>query len=424
LELNILLGNNKELGRFLKLNSRERVRKALEHKEPDRVPIDLGAMCATGISAIAYNKLCKYLGIETKCRIYDTYQQLVIPDVELLERFHIDLKGIFPRSDKWREEKLSDGSISNVPDSFRPVTLPDGSKVHYEGNVVAARMPAKGFYFDHVYWPLKNATIEDLDNFNWPAPFSFYKLPDVNNLDIYLNGLESEAKYWYENSDFALVGNFGGSIFEAAMGLMGYERFLVDIIKDRAFVEKLLDKLVLANIEYGKRYLDKVNCYIELIVVGGEDLGTQHSLEISPELYREVIKPRQKKLWQFLRENSDATIAVHSCGAISEVIDDFIEIGVGALNPVQISAKGMDSKDLKIRFGDRITFWGGGCDTQNVLPRGSEKDIEEEVKKRINDFAPGGGFIFSQVQIIQADIDPERIITLFDTAYKRAKYPI
>jgi len=406
------------------MNSRERVRKALRHEEPDRIPIDLGSMCATGISAIAYNNLCKYLGIETKCRIFDVYQQLVEPDEKILERFHIDLKGIFPKNKKWREEKLLDGSICTVPDSFRPVTLPDGSKIVYDGDIIEAKMPAKGYYYDHVYWPLKNATIGDLDYFNWPAPFSFYKLPDINNLDIYLTGLKDEAKYWYESSDYALVGNFGGSIFEAAMGLMGYERFLIDIIKNRAFVEKLLDKLVYANIEYAKRYLEEVNDYIDLIIVGGEDLGTQQSLEISPKLYREVVKPRQKELWQFLKNNTDAIIAVHSCGAISEIIDDFSEIGVGAINPVQISAANMDSKVLKRRFGEKITFWGGGCDTQKILPRSTSKDLEEEVKKRIKDLAPGGGFIFSQVQIIQPDIEPEKIINLFDTAYRFGKYPI
>ncbi|GAJ22924.1 unnamed protein product, partial [marine sediment metagenome] len=170
---------------------------------------------------------------------FDVYQQIVIPDEPILKRFNVDLKAILPRVDKWREERLADSSICYVPDKWRPVILPDGSKIAYDGDIVVAKMPYKGYYFDHVYRPLEDATIEDLDDFVWPAPFSFYKLPDVNNLDIYLNGLEEEAKYWSQNSNYALVGNFGGSIYEAATGLMGYERFLVDIVKNRKFVEKL-----------------------------------------------------------------------------------------------------------------------------------------------------------------------------------------
>jgi len=406
------------------MNSRERVRTTLEHKEPDRVPIDLGSTGPSGISAIAYNKLCKYLGIKCSSKIFDVYQQIVILDEPIIERLHVDLKAILPRTGKWREEKLADDSICCVPDVWRPVTLPDGSKIAYDGNTVVAKMPHKGYYFDHVYWPLKNAKIEDLDSFVWPAPFSFYKLPDTNNLDIYLNGLEEEARYWYENSEYALVGNFGGSIYEAATGLMGYERFLIDIVSNREFVEKLLDKLVKANIEYAKRYLDKVADYIDVIMVGGEDIATQSSLEINPILYREIIKPRQKELWQFIKQNSKAHILVHSCGAMSDIIEDYIEIGVDAINPVQVSAANMNSKMLKEKYGDRITFWGGGCDTQKVLPLGLPKDIEREAKVRIKDFAPNGGFVFNQVHIIQPNIKPENIVALFDSAYEYGRYPI
>ncbi len=406
------------------MNSKERVKMVFEHKEPDRVPIDLGSIGPSGISAIAYNKLCEYLGIKCSCRIFDVYQQIVIPDEPVLKRFNVDLKAILPRVDKWREERLADSSICYVPDKWRPVILPDGSKIAYDGDIVVAKMPYKGYYFDHVYRPLEDATIEDLDDFVWPAPFSFYKLPDVNNLDIYLNGLEEEAKYWSQNSNYALVGNFGGSIYEAATGLMGYERFLVDIVKNRKFVEKLLDKLVKVNIEYAKRYLDRVVDYVDIIMVGGEDIGMQSGLEINPELYREIVKPRQKKLWQFIKENSKAYLVVHCCGSISEVIDDFIEMGIDAINPVQVSAANMDSKMLKSKFGNKITFWGGGCDTQRALPGGTPKDVEEEVKRRIKDFAPDGGFIFNQVHIIQPNISPENIISLFDSAYKYGKYPI
>jgi uroporphyrinogen decarboxylase len=239
-----------------------------------------------------------------------------------------------------------------------------------------------------------------------------------------LGGLEEEAKYWYNSSEYALVGNFGGSIFEAASGLMGYERFFTDILINRKFIEKLLDKLVKANIEYAKRYLDLVANYIDVILVGGEDIGGQDRLEINPDLYRELIKPRQRELWQFIKRNSRAYLLVHSCGAIGDIIEDYIEIGVDAINPVQTSSVKMDPGMLKKKYGDRMTFWGGGCDTQRVLPFGSREEVGEEVKRKIRDFAPGGGFIFNQVHNIQPNISPENIVALFEGAYKYGKYPI
>ena len=406
------------------MTSRERVRSVFEHREPDRVPIDMGSMVATGISVHAYRNLCRYLGVSCNCRMFDPVLQIAIPEEHILERFHVDVKAIIPKPEKWVEREIDDAIVCSVPDSWRPVTMPDGSEIVYEGNVVLFKKPYRGYYFDHVYWPLADATIEDLDDFVWSAPFSFYKLPDKSNLDIYLREIKDEARYWHENSEYSLVGNFGGSIYEAATGLMGYERFLRDIIQNKAFVEKLFDRLVEANIEYARRYLDLVADYLDVIVVGGEDIGTQRSLEINPDLYREIVKPRQKRLWEFIKDSCDAYLVVHCCGSMSEIIEDFIEMGVDAINPVQISARNMDSRTLKERYGDRITFWGGGCDTQRVLPFGTMKEVEEEVQKRIVDFAPGGGFIFNQVQIIQADIAPENIVALFDTAFECGKYPI
>jgi uroporphyrinogen decarboxylase len=405
------------------MNSRERVKITLEHKEPDRVPIDFGSIGATGISAIAYKNLCNYLNINCEFKISNLYLQNTLIDVGILNRFHVDLKAILPVIDKWRPEMLTGNFIFNVPDTWRPVTQPDGSKIVYYGDNAVARMPDKGYYFDHIYWPLKDASIEDLDNFSWTPPFSFYQLPDIHNLEGYLKGIKEESKYWCENSDFALVGNFGGSIFEAAMGLVGYERFFMDIISNQKFIEKLLAKLLKANLEYAKRYLDKVGSYIDVINVGGEDSGSQNGLLINPKLYREIIKPKQKELWQFIKNNSKAKLLVHSCGSISEIIEDFIESGIDAINPVQTSAKNMNPRILKEKFGDKITFWGGGCDTQNVISS-SVNEIEKEVKDKIKILAPKGGYIFSQEQIIQPDIKPENIVALFDNAHKYGKYPL
>jgi uroporphyrinogen decarboxylase len=159
-------------------------------------------------------------------------------------------------------------------------------------------------------------------------------------------------------------------------------------------------------------------------MVGGEDIGTQCGLEIDPRLYRELVKPRQQTLWRFIKDHTDAFLVVHCCGSMADIVEDLVEIGADAINPVQVSARGMDSAELKKRFGERILFWGGGCDTQRVLPLGTPEEVRTEVRKRMRDLAPGGGFVFNQVHTIQADVQPENIVALFEEAYRYGVYPI
>ena len=395
---------------------------ALEHQEADRVPIDFGATCASGISAIAYNRLKKHLGLRGgETRICDMWQQIARPEPEILARFHVDCVGIGPRTE-WLSGRLPDGSECRVPAGWQARQLPDGSEVEIERGVEIARRPPGGIYFDPIYHPLQHASIEDLDGFVWPAPFSFYKMPDPGNLEMYLGGLQEEARYWYEESDFALVGLFGGGIFEAAYGLRGFEEFMTDLMVNRPFAEKLLDRLVQTNVEYFKRYIDRVGSHLSVIMVGGEDIGTQTGLEISPRVYREVVFPRQQRLWQFMRNASDAFILVHACGAISAILDDLVEAGADAVNPVQISAAGMDPRILKERFGSRLTLWGGVCDPQYFLPHASPEQIREHVRRNMEALKPGGGFVASPVHNIQYDIPPENVVALFDAVYEFAPY--
>jgi len=408
------------------MNSRERVLTALKHEEPDRVPIDLGGTPgSTGIHALAYIKLKKKLGIEGgKTRIYDPWQQLAKPEPEVLRRIGADVYSITVPPKKWVKSSLPDGSPCEVPDNWKPVRLPDGSLAQIFRGKVIAKMPKGGLYFDPVYAPLAKATIKDLRDFDWPAPFSFYRIPNVKEVDSYVEGLAEEARYWYENSDFALLGTFGGSIFEAAYGLRGFTNFIRDLKFNRRFAEALLDKLLETNLEYAKAYLKAVGNYVQVIMVGGEDMGTQHGPVISPETYRELIKPRHQELWSFLKKRSGAYIFVHCCGSICELIPDLIDAGADILNPVQISARGMDSKKLKEKFGEDVTFWGGGCDTQRILPYGRREDVEREVKRRISDFAPGGGFIFAQVHNIQPDVPAENMIEMYRVARTYGRYPV
>ena len=196
---------------------------------------------------------------------------------------------------------------------------------------------------------------------------------------------------------------------------------MMDLAGDAEFAGYLLDRLLEANLQVLEQVLGVVKDHVQIIMTG-DDLGTQESTQMSPDLYRKVVKPRHKKLYQYIKEHSNAYLFLHSCGAIYEFIPDFIEMGVDILNPVQISAKGMEPKRLKKAFGKDITFWGGGCDTQKILPFGTPKEIEEEVKRRIGEFAPGGGFVFAPVHNIQVGVPPENMVALYEAARKYGKY--
>lgn len=401
------------------MNHRERVLTALDHREPDRIPIDFGAMRSSGIMAIAYNRLKKYISISSTTRLYDIMQQLAEPDLQVLEHYGADVAQVHRlrpafgiRIDRWKEWRLQDGSRCLVPEGFEPVRLTDGSEELRKDGIVVARRPAGGYYFDRAYFPLAEASsLEDVER------YEFDRFTDEE-----LRFIREQAEYW-RRTDYAILGVFGGNILEAGQFAFGYERFMTLLALDRELVEYYLDKLAESYISNLQHYLPMVEGLVDIVQVG-DDLGTQRGLQLSPSMYREVIKPRQARVYQYIKEHSSAKLFLHSCGAISEIIDDLIEIGVDILNPIQTSARGMDPVELKKRFGSRITFWGGGCDTQYVLPYASSSELREHIKERIRIFGPGGGFVFTQIHNIQADIPPEKIETMYRTALEYGKYPL
>lgn len=375
------------------MESRERVLKSLEHKEPDRIPIDMGSP-VTSIHIEAYTKLKKYLGInKTKPRIQDNMQQVVEVDEPILQRFAVDTRHLCLKPKRWQR-------------------LPDGNYIDEWG--IKYKKPERSYYYDMYEHPLANATIEDLDKYSWPDP------DDPRRVE----GLKERAEDLYYNTEYAIVlGGFSECLFGLPSWLRGHTQFYMDLISDKEFATALLDRLLEYEIRLAKNALKLAGKYIQVVRVA-DDLGMEKGPIISPSLYRKLIKPRQKKLYQFIKEHSGAKILLHSCGSVYELIPDFIEIGVDALNPVQVAAKNMDSKKLKKEFGDKITFWGGGCDTQKVLPFGTIDEIQEEVKRRIKDLSPGGGFVFTPVHNIQYDVSPKKISMLYDTAREYGRYPI
>jgi uroporphyrinogen decarboxylase len=389
------------------MTPRERVVLALNHKDPDRIPIDLGGTIVSSIAKSSYIALKQYLGQPlAKSRdggkeitMLDYVQQLPYLDQALMERFGVDLRMVqLPAATTTGVNIFEEGDYYAFIDRW-------GSKLH---------MPKQnGFYFDWVDFPIKEPTMDALDNYNWPRP-------DPVEVNI---KLAEQAKYLYENTDYALVGSavIGGGIFEQPARTMGLPNFLMALISEPAFADRLMDKITDIYIESCNSYLDHVGKYLHVFTFW-DDVAGQNGWLIKPDLYRKLIKPKQRRLVEAIKKKTDAKLFYHSCGATRDLIPDLIDLGFDILNPVQVSAKGMDTRKLKQDFGRDITFWGGGVDTQHVLPFGKPQEVVDEVRRRVDDLAPGGGFIFAAVHNIQALVPPENIVAAFDTALEYGRY--
>ena len=381
------------------MNPRERVRLALNHQEPDRIPIDLGATIISSIAKTTYVQLKKQLGLPLEdSQMLDYVQQLPYVGEDLMQRFGVDFRMVqLPAATAAGVDIFEEGDYFAFYDRW-------GSKLH---------MPKEGgFYFDWVDFPLKAPTQAALDHYQWPRP-------DSNETNARLG---VQAKWLHEHTDYALIGSavIGGGIFEQPARVMGLQNFMMALLTAPQFADRLMEQITDIYIESCNRYLDHVGKYIQVFTFW-DDVTGQNGWLIKPELYRKMIKPKQKRLVEAIKKKTDAKLFFHCCGAARGLIPDLIDLGFDILNPVQVSAKGMDTKELKAEFGKDITFWGG-IDTQRVLPFAKPQDVIDEVKRRIDDLAPGGGFVFAAVHNIQALVPPENIVTMFDTALEYGKY--
>lgn len=389
------------------MNHRERIIAAFHHQPVDRLPVDLGGMRSTGIMAIAYHRLKEYLGIDAgDTFVFDTGQQLAYVEAPIRERFGCDvliLDGDLLKG--WRDYRLPDGTPAKITASF--ITEPDGEGGEYslnrQGNRIGHR-PSGGFYFDGIDRPplAQAETIADLDRYDWGV-FT----------DEHLEMLRREAKRLYEETDYAILGSFGGAFLEGAQGLRGWDQFMMDIASDRQFTEALLDRMLAQNLKNVELYLDAVGDYIQVIQMGG-DMGTQNGPQIRPKTYYEVFQPREKALWNRIHQlKPNVGVFLHCCGGIYDLIPGIIDAGCDILNPVQISARGMDPARLKREFGNQLCFWGGGCDTQTVLPFATPQEVYDHTRQNIAIFGEGSGFVFTQVHNIQAGVPVENILAMF-----------
>jgi len=349
-------------------------------------------------------------------RVCDVGQQLAEPELEILNRFESDVislgNSMGQNSENWKEWALPDGSPGFLHHIFYPLKRND-EWFFLDGDRVTSRMPPGCLYFEPCNPPLEHAsTARDIKNHSW------YYITDED-----LKIIEQKAKQLAEETEFAIMGSFGGNILETGQGLRGWSNFMMDLAMQESFVEDLMDKMVEVHLTNLKGFLQAVGDNIQIIQMG-DDLGTQNAPQISVEMYRKMIKPRHKQIYEYVKQHSNLFVFLHSCGSIYDLIPDLIEAGIDILNPVQTSADNMDPVQLKAEFGDKITFWGGGVDTQQVLPQDTPDEVAEQVKERVKIFAPGGGFIFTQVHNIQANVPPENIVAAYDTVKAVRKYPI
>lgn len=379
------------------MNSKERVLTALGHEEPDRVPLDLGGWVTT-ISEVSYNKLLAHLGIDRTREVFDWLRQNVDPEEDVLQRLGVDTRYVHPGDAvSWK---------------FAPEETEKGLYTKDEWGCGFLK-PESSLYFNLVDSPLKNATIDDLDSYSWPDP----KDPG------YIEGVRQKAKKLAESGEYAIVGDFAWETwFERAWKLRGLDTFYMDFMMNPEFIEALLDKTLSLHLDYLDHVLGACGEYLDVVIQGG-DLGSQQTTLMSPQHYRQFIKPRQAQTIEKIKSHTSAKVFYHTCGAVSSIVSDFIEIGVDILNPVQVRATGMEAEKLKKEFGGKIAFWGG-IDSQHVLPTGSVEDVETEVRHLLREMAPGGGLVACAVHNIQADVSPENVLALFDSVREFGRYPI
>jgi uroporphyrinogen decarboxylase len=399
---------------------RDRVLAALRHEEADRVPIDLGGMRSTGIHALAYQRLVAHLGLPPELPfMFDIMQQLSQPSAAVLDRFGADVVplhrapiGFDPALPAWKPSPLYAPPTPWMPADLAYLPRPDGGhEIRDDDGALLFRMPATGLYFEPVHEPLAAAeTVADIEA--WQPP---------SISDAELAWLRRGARILRSLTDRAILGLTGVRLFEGAQMARGWQRFMEDLAARPALAEALLARLAEAACADLARYLDAVGEYIDIIQVG-DDLGTQAGPQLSPRMYRRLVKPYQAQVWQFAKQRSGLPLFLHCCGGIYPLIPDLIEAGVDILNPVQISSVGMDPIRLKREFGADLVFWGGGCDTQRMLPDGTPAEIRDHVHRQVDILAPGGGFVFTQVHNILANVPPENVVAMFDAAREFGRY--
>lgn len=421
------------------LTSRERVAKTLNHEEPDRVPVDLGGSSVTGMHVSVVYGLRQALALDapgTPVKVIEPYQMLgeIAPD--LMDALSIDVVGLSsPRTmfgfenRGWKEWTTFDGTPVLVPEGFNTTPEPNGDLLVYpEGDASAppsGRMPSGGWYFDSIVRQpaIDDAALDVEDNLEEFGP--------ISDADIAYYAEQSERLF--TQTDKAILANFGGTgLGDIALvpapwlkhprGIRDIEEWYVSTVARRDYVNAVFARQTEIAIENLARIYDVVGNRVTAVLVTGTDFGQQQGPFISPRAYRALYQPYHSRMNEWIHANTGWKTFIHSCGSIMKLIPDFIEAGFDILNPVQCSAADMEPSVLKELFGDRITFWGAGVDTQKTLPFGTADEVRAEVRERLRIFSPGGGFVFNTIHNVQPMSPVENVLAIYKTVQKAGTY--
>jgi len=405
------------------MDSRQRVLGAFEHRQPDRVPVDFSGHRSSGIMAVAYARLKDYLGIrEGDIYVYDVLQQLAVVERPVIDRFGVDVvemgRGFALEKGCWKDWELPDGTPCKVP-AFVNLTRKgrDWLILAEDGTPIAVQRRGC-LYFEQTNWPLLDSQAQDSEGLTgafktsmWtavgspPAPIGF----DAEGLSQLRKGATALRK----STDRAIVGLFGGNLHEMGQFFFRIDNFLAMLAGEPRRAHRFLDRVVEVHMANLERFLGAVGGSIDIILFG-DDLGMQTGPQISRRMYDEFYKNRHRELWTRAKELANVKVMLHCCGGVRDLLPSMIEAGMDAINPVQISAGGMEPERLKREFGRDLVFWGGGCDTHRVLPTATPEEVRRHVRGMVDILAPDGGFVFQQVHNIMADVPPENIVAMFD----------
>ncbi|MCU0500784.1 MAG: uroporphyrinogen decarboxylase family protein [Anaerolineae bacterium] len=408
------------------MTSRERVLRTVNFQPADRTPIDLGAMKASSISVKAYNQVKARLGLQTRSRIWDPKFMIAAVEDAVMQRFHLDvapldvssaLHDVRPDS-AWLPKTLYEGAEGLLPPDTAIGMDADGRWMLLDEhrNPTSFRMPRDGYYFDDVAFNAPGSAID-------PTAFR----PVAGFTDDLLRAVETRGKYLYENTEYAILGWGGGVCFlglslitdrlsNVTMGLPS--EWMIMLMTEKKIAHEMMDRSVEASISCLKQLHEAVGDRCFAWGIAADDSGTQRGEFIRPELWAEMIKPHYAKLCAWIHRNTQWKTFLHCCGSIYHLIPHMIEAGVDILNPIQTSAANMQPERLQAEFGGKIVFWGGGCDTQRVLPTATPEEVRAHVRERLAVLKPGGGYVFNQVHNIQPNVPAENIIAMLDAAYE------
>ncbi len=409
------------------MNSRERITTAMDYREPDKIPIDIGGHRSSGIAAMAYSRLKKALGIRSgDIYVYDIVQQLAIVEEPILDLFGADTielgRAYLLDERDWTDWELPDGTPCKIPAMIRMEKSGDDWYLLAEDGLRTGMMKKGCPYFETIHYPMQDMDYDAQDFVSVPGAFkhSMWCSTPAPGGHLSLEGkdlieMKEGARKLRESTDRAIIGLFGGNLFETPQLMFNNENYLLYTAVYPEATIRLSQQLCDHYCSEMRKWLSAVGPYIDIMAFG-DDFGSNHGPIIDPDMYRQYYKPYHQKMWSLAKELAPhIRIMLHSCGSIEPFLDDMIEAGLDAVNPVQISCRGMELPVLKEKYRGRITLWGGGCDTQSILGQGTPEEVEAHIKKQLSIMKGSGGFVFQQVHNILGNVPPDNIIKMFET---------